>query len=285
MDHSSPLTRVLKGIALTLVVLFFMFPIVWIFLMSFQTNETILSIPPSIVFKPTLSNYTALISGKLESAAGTLDIPFMHNLLNSVILSTTSVFIALLLGVPAAYAFARFNFVGKEDIAFTLLSFRFAPPLLVLLPLSLYFQDIHLSDTYIGLIWVYQLIALPLILWIVRGYFEDISPDIESAYRVAGHNWWQTFIKIAVPLAGPGIAAAGLLSFIFCWNNFVFALILASADKQPVTVGALAFVTASGIQYGQIAAAIVLSVTPTLLLAIYAQRYLVEGLSLGAVKG
>ena len=285
MDHSSRLTRTLKGFALALIVIFFMFPIVWIFLMSFQTNETILQIPPSIVFKPTLSNYSALISGKLESAAGTLDIPFMHNLLNSVILSTLSVVIALLLGVPAAYAFARFKFTGKEDIAFTLLSFRFAPPLLVLLPLSLYYQEIHLDNTYIGLIWVYQLIALPLILWIVRGYFEDISPDIESAYRVAGHNWWQTFIRIAIPLAGPGIAAAGLLSFIFCWNNFVFALILASADKQPVTVGALAFVTASGIQYGQIAAAIVLSVTPTLLLAIYAQRYLVEGLSLGAVKG
>ncbi|WP_131113338.1 carbohydrate ABC transporter permease [Lichenihabitans psoromatis] len=285
MDHSSPLVRVLKSIALTLIVLFFMFPIVWIFLMSFQNNDTILRIPPSLFFQPTLGNYTALISGKLQSSAGTLDIPFMHNLLNSVILSTVSVGIALVLGVPAAYAFARFKFIGKEDIAFTLLSFRFAPPLLVLLPLSLYFQEIHLSDTYIGLIWVYQLIALPLILWIVRGYFEDISPDIESAYRVSGHNWWQALTKIAIPLAGPGIAAAGLLSFIFCWNNFVFALILASADKQPVTVGALAFVTASGIQYGQIAAAIVLSVTPTLLLALYAQRYLVEGLSLGAVKG
>jgi multiple sugar transport system permease protein len=285
MDHSTPLSRILRGIALAVVVIFFMFPIVWIVLMSFQTNETILRIPPSLFFTPTLSNYEALISGKLVSAAGTLDIPFMHNLLNSVILSTVSVVIALILGVPAAYAFARFNFIGKEDIAFTLLSFRFAPPLLVLLPLSLYFQQINLNDTYVGLIWVYQLIALPLILWIVRGYFEDISPDIESAYRVAGHNWWQTLTRIAIPLAGPGIAAAGLLSFIFCWNNFVFALVLASADKQPVTVGALAFVTASGIQYGQIAAAIVLSVTPTLLLALYAQRYLVEGLSLGAVKG
>jgi multiple sugar transport system permease protein len=285
MDHTSPLERILRGIALAVIVLFFMFPIVWIFLMSFQNNDTILRIPPSLFFSPTLSNYTALISGKLQTSAGTLDIPFMHNLLNSVILSTVSVVIALILGVPAAYAFARFRFVGKEDIAFTLLSFRFAPPLLVLLPLSLYFQQINLNDTYFGLIWVYQLIALPLILWIVRGYFEDISPDIESAYRVSGHNWWQALTKIAIPLAGPGIAAAGLLSFIFCWNNFVFALILASADKQPVTVGALAFVTASGIQYGQIAAAIVLSVTPTLLLALYAQRYLVEGLSLGAVKG
>jgi multiple sugar transport system permease protein len=169
----------------------------------------------------------------------------MRNLGNSVLLSTCAVVLALILGVPAAYAFARFKFWLSEDIAFTLLSFRFAPPLLVLLPLSLYFQDLGLVDTYIGLIWVYQLIALPLILWIVRGYFEDISPDIENAYRIAGHSWARTFFKIA----------------------------------------ALAFVTASGIQYGQVAAAIVLSVTPTLLLALYAQRWLVEGLSLGAVKG
>ncbi|OAP36444.1 sugar ABC transporter permease [Sinorhizobium glycinis] len=285
MEAMSPLERILRGIALTLVVIFFMFPIVWILLMSFQTNETILRIPPSVVFTPTLDNYAALITGKLQTAAGTLDIAFMRNLGNSVFLSVVSVAVALLLGVPAAYAFARHKFRGSEDIAFTLLSFRFAPPLLVLLPLTQYFQWLGLSNTYFGLIWVYQLICLPLILWIVRGYFEDISADVEYAYRIAGHSWFATFRKIALPLAGPGIAAAGLLAFIFAWNNFVFALVLASADKQPVTVGALAFVTASGIQYGQIAAAIVLSITPTLALALYAQRYLVEGLSLGAVKG
>jgi multiple sugar transport system permease protein len=285
MDHVSPLESSLRAIAVSVILIFFLFPIFWIFLMSFQTNEDILRIPPSLFFTPTVSNYQALITGKLQTPAGTLDIAFMENLWNSVLLSTASVGLALILGVPAAYAFARYKFPLSEDIAFTLLSFRFAPPLLVLLPLSLYYQQIGLTDTYIGLIWVYQLIALPLILWIVRGYFEDISPDIESAYRVAGHSWLRTFTRIAVPLAAPGIAAAGLLAFIFCWNNFVFALILASADKQPVNVGALAFVTASGIQYGQIAAAIVLSITPTLAIALWAQRYLVEGLSLGAVKG
>ncbi|CAN7393959.1 MULTISPECIES: carbohydrate ABC transporter permease [Mesorhizobium] len=285
MEHTSLLERILRGIALTLVVIFFMFPIVWIFMMSFQTNETILRIPPQLVFEPTLANYTALITGKLTTVSGTLDIAFMRNLWNSVFLSVTSVAVALLLGVPAAYAFARHKFRGSEDIAFTLLSFRFAPALLVLLPLTLYFQKLGLANTYFGLIWVYQLICLPLILWIVRGYFEDIPADIEYAYRIGGHSWFATFRKIALPLAGPGIAAAGLLAFIFAWNNFVFALVLASADKQPVTVGALAFITSSGIQYGQISAAIVLSITPTLALALYAQRYLVEGLSLGAVKG
>ena len=277
--------RVLRSLALLAVVVFFLFPIAWIVLMSFETNDVILQIPPTLTPKLTGANYAALLSGKLQTTTGAMDITFLHNLWNSVLLSAVSVALALVLGVPAAYAFARFRFRGGEDMAFTLLSFRFAPPLLVLLPLSLYFQDIGLSNTYIGLVWVYQLICLPLILWIVRGYFEDSSPDVEYAYRLDGHSWWSAFTKIALPLAGPGIASAGLLSFIFAWNNFVFALILASADKQPVTVGALAFVTASGIQYGIIAAAIVLSILPTLALALYAQRWLVEGLSLGAVKG
>ena len=285
MHRTTPLARIVRVILLTLVGLFFLFPIFWVVLMSFQTNEQILRIPPSLFFEPTLENYVALISGRLVSTAGVLELQFMRNLWNSFFLSSCAVLLSLLLGVPAAYAFARFKFRLGEDIAFTLLSFRFAPALLVLLPLNLYFQDIGLNDTYIGLIWVYQLITLPLILWIVRGYFEDISPDIEHAYRVDGHSWLSTFLQISIPLARPGIAAAALLSFIFAWNNFIFALILASADKQPVTVGALAFVTASGIQYGQIAAAIVLSIMPTLALALYAQRYLVEGLSLGAVKG
>src|SRR3954465_15573978 len=285
MERVSIVERAVRTVLIVLVLAFFLFPIFWILLMSFQSNDQILRIPPSIVFEPTLANYAPLSAGKLQTTAGNLDVAFLKNLGNSMLLSTGSVILSLILGVPAAYAFARFKFRLGENIAFTLLSFRFAPPLLVLLPLSLYFKQLGLTDSYFGLIWIYQLICLPLILWIVRGYFEDVSPDIEHAYRVAGHSWWTTFRKIAIPLARPGIAAAGLLAFIFAWNNFVFALILASADKQPVTVGALAFVTASGIQYGQIAAAIVLSVMPTLLLALYAQRYLVEGLSLGAVKG
>lgn len=277
--------KTFRALALLLVVLFFMFPIFWILIMSFQTNQQILSLPPKLIFSPTLINFSALITGHLKSSVGTMNIAFMHNLFNSFLLSTCSVIVALVLGVPAAYAFARFKFRLGEDMAFTLLSLKFAPPLLVLLPLSLEFQQIGLDNTYVGLIWIYQLITLPLILWIVRGYFEDASPDIEYAYRVDGYSWFKGFIKIAIPLAGPGIAAAGLLSFIFAWNNFIFSLVLASGSKQPVTVGALAFVTSSGIQYGQVAAAVVLSVIPTFAIALYAQRWLVEGLSLGAVKG
>jgi len=276
-----------RALALVAVALFFLFPLLWVFLMSFMSNQDILRSTPSLFFDPTLDNYAALLHGQLssESGTGSLTSDYLGNLGNSLLLSSCSVVLSLLLGVPAAYAFARFKFRLGENIAFTLLSFRFAPPILVLLPLLLYFQDLGLYDTYIGLIWVYQLITLPLILWIVRGYFEDISPDIEHAYRLDGHSWLKGFLRIAVPLAGPGIAAAALLAFIFAWNNFIFALVLGSSDVQPVTVGAMAFITASGIQYGQIAAALVLSVIPTATLALFAQRYLVEGLSLGAIKG
>lgn len=283
--NSNLILKLLRVIALVTIGLFFLFPILWVVLMSFMTNTDILRSPPSAFFSPTLSNYRDLISGNLDSGTGAMTTDYMKNLFNSFVLSAGSVALSLVLGVPAAYAFARFKFKLGEDMAFTLLSFKFAPPILVLLPLQIYFQEIGLYDTYTGLIWVYQLITLPLILWIVRGYFEDISPDIEHAYRLDGHSWLKTFLKIATPLAGPGIAAAGLLAFIFAWNNFVFALILGSSAVQPVTVGALAFITASGIQYGVIAAALVLSVLPTLALALYAQKYLVEGLSLGAVKG
>lgn len=279
----------LKGLLHTLgviaVALFFLFPIVWIVLMSFMTNEAVLSDPPSLLFEPTLANYSALLGGALETSVGTLDVDYKRNLMNSFILATGSVAMSLLLAVPAAYAFARFRFRAGENMAFTILSFKFAPPLLVLIPLLIYFRDIGLTDTYFGLIWVYQLITLPLVLWIVRGYFEDISEDIEAAYRLDGHSWWKAFTRIALPLAKPGIAAAGLLAFIFAWNNFIFALVLGSSRIQPVTVGALSFITASGIQYGQIAAALVLSILPTLAIALYAQRFLVAGLSLGAVKG
>jgi multiple sugar transport system permease protein len=276
---------ILRAVALTLIGLFFLFPLFWVLLMSVMTNSDILRNPPSPFFVPTLHNYFALISGQLGGVVGTQKIDYMMNLFNSVVLSSCSVILSLLLGVPAAYAFARFKFRLGENMAFTLLSFRFAPPLLVVLPLLIYFQKVGLDDTYIGLIWVYQLITLPLVLWIVRGYFEDVSEDIELAYRLDGHGWLATFFRISIPLARPGIAAAALLSFIFAWNNFIFALILASSGKQPVTVGALAFITASGIEYGQIAAALVLSIVPTLVLAIFTQRYLVEGLSLGAIKG
>lgn len=201
-----------------------------------------------------------------------------------MIISVGSIIVSLLVGIPASYAIARWNFKGKEDIAFTFLTFRFAPPLMVIIPIYVIFRKLGLLNTYIGMIWVYQLITLPMIIWILRGYFEDISNELEEACLVDGYHQWQAFFKIILPLVKPGIAASSLLAFIYAWNNFIFAMILGGSDVQPITVASLQFMTAEAIRYGDMAAACVIAAIPALILAIYSQKHLIRGLSLGAVK-
>jgi multiple sugar transport system permease protein len=191
----------------------------------------------------------------------------------------------LLVGVPAAYALARYNFKGKEDLAFTFLSFRFAPELVVIIPLSVLYRRLGLYDTYMGIIWVYQLITLPLLIWVLRSYFEDISPDIEQAAMVDGYPWWQIFWKILLPLVRPGLAAASLLAFVFAWNNFIFPLVLGASNVQTVTVAALGYISSAQAFFNRMAAAAVVSSVPQIILALSIQRYLIRGLSFGAVKG
>jgi multiple sugar transport system permease protein len=275
----------LRLLALIVIFAFFLIPFYWLIAMSFMTNQDILSYPPKFLFHPTLSNYLVLFTGRMLTPEGYVNISYLSYFWHSVVISCGSVLVSLIVGIPAAYAFSRYRFAGRENLAFTILSVTFAPPLLVIIPLSLLFHDLGLYDTYTGLFLVYQLITLPLIVWIVRSYFDEIPIEVEQAMRLDGYNWWQTFRRIALPLARPGIASASLLAFIYAWNSFAFALVLGSSDVQPVTVAGLAFVTASGISYGNIAAAMVFSIVPTLILAIVVQRYLVRGLSLGAIKG
>jgi multiple sugar transport system permease protein len=285
MDHESTLERWLRGAALTVVVLFFMFPIFWIALMSFQTNETILRSPPSMVFQPTLSNYQALITGQLDSQAGTLQIEFMSNLANSAILSVGSVVVALLLGVPAAYAFARYKFRGSEDIAFTLLSFRFAPPLARAAAADALFPGSragrHLCRADLG----------------VSADLPAADP-VDRARLFRGHlagrrirlphrrPWLVRRLPQDRAAAGGAGDRGGGAAGVHLRLEQLHLRAGAGLGRQAAGDGGRAGLRdREGIQYGQIAAAVVLSIAPTLALALYAQRYLVEGLSLGAVKG
>ena len=277
--------KILRGVALVALFGFFLIPLLWILAMSLMTNQDVLAYPPKFLFQPTLENYSALLSGSLQTSEGFIGVQYLSYFWHSLVISVGSVLLSLLVGVPAAYSLSRFQFKGKDTIAFNILSVTFAPPLLVIVPLSILFHDLGLYDSYAGLILVYQLITMPFIVWIVRSYFDEIPSELESAMRLDGYSWFQTFRRIALPLAGPGIAAACLLSFIYAWNNFIFALILGSGNVEPVTVSALQFITESGIRYGNIAAAMILSILPTLILAIAVQRYLVRGLSFGAIKG
>jgi multiple sugar transport system permease protein len=263
---------------------FVLFPILWMVLTSFKRTDELYT--TRFFFHPTLESYKIITIGEqFVSGTGAFRPDFPKFFMNSVILSVGAVLLSLLVGVPAAYALARFRFKGKESLAFTFLSFRFAPEFAVIIPLSIIYRKLGLYNTYFGIIWVFQLITLPLLIWVLRGYFEEISPEIEQAAQTDGYPWWQVFIRILLPLVRPGLAASALLAFVFAWNNFVFPLVLGGSDVQTVTVSALSFLSSEQAYYNRMAAACVIASIPEIALALSIQRYLIRGLSFGAVKG
>ena len=256
------LSRIVMNFLLLVYAVFAIFPLIWMLLISFKSDTEVFT--TTFLFHPTLSNYAAVL---LESN-------YVQYMKDSLIVAGGSVLVSVVVGIPAAYALARYNFNRKEDLAFQILSFKF-----------MIYQKIGLYDTYLGLIWVYQLICMPLLIWVVRGYFEDISVEIEYAAQVDGYTWYQIFFKMLMPLVKPGIVAAALLSFIFAWNSFTFPLILASSKVQPITVAITKYLGTDTAHYGQLAVAATVSAIPAIVFALCIQKHLVRGLSFGAVKG
>ena len=271
-------TAALLNALTVLYFLFALFPLVWMVILSLKPQDQLFT--SYFVFEPTLAAYREIFGG--GTTGGT---PFLRFFFNSLVVSLGAVAISLVVGVPAAYAFARWRFRGGESLLFTLLSFRFAPELMVIIPLLVIYRRIGLFDTHLGLIWVYQLITLPLIVWILRSYFQDLTPELEQSALLDGYNRPQAFLKVAVPLIRPGMAAAGLLAFIFAWNSFIFPFALTGSNAQTVTVGSLSFLGGANPRYNLTAAAALIALIPPLLLALSIQRFLVRGLTFGAVKG
>lgn len=267
------LSLILQNLALIVYSIFALFPLIWMVILTFKSDAQMYN--TTFIFTPTLDNYKAVL----------LRSDYLSYMLDSVIVAGGAVIVSVLAGVPAAYALARYNFKKKEDIAFQILSFKFAPEILVVLPLSMIYQKLHLTDTYFGLIWVYQLISMPLLIWVVRGYFEDISVEIEYAAQVDGYSWYQIFFNNLIPLIKPGLVSAALLAFIFAWNCFTFPLILGGTDVQPITVAIMKFLGTDSAHYGQLAVAATISAMPAIIFALCIQKHLVRGLSFGAVKG
>jgi multiple sugar transport system permease protein len=258
-------------------------PFIWITMMSFKTPVDTIAVPPKFIFKPTLDNYKALFgvgSGPSMLTAST----FFSFFKNSLILSAGSVLLSLILALPAAYAIGRLDFKDKEKRAYRFLSLRFLPEVTIILPLYVLYQKLHLYNTFIGLILVYQFISVPLMVWMLRSYFEEIPMAIEHAARTDGYSWAGAFFRLVLPLAAPGVAATVVLSFIFCWNNFSLGLMLGGVDTQPVTVGILAFMGSQEVAWGLMTAAIVITIIPEMILALAVQKYMIRGLTFGAVK-
>ena len=259
---------------------FSLFPMVWMVFLALKSNSD--QITTYFRFHPTLSNFSTVLSSKGETLTS---VNFKATLVTSVLSCGGAVIVSLVIGIPAAYAAGRWKFRGSDDLMFQILSFRFAPELMVIVPLFVIYNQLGLFDTRLGMVWVLQLVTMPLVVWILRSYFQDLSPELEQAALLDGYTRKRAFVMVALPLVRPGIAASALLAFIFAWNNYVFPLVLSDTHANTVPVAVTKFLGGGGQAYYNLtAAAALIGMLPPLVLALTIQRYLVRGLSFGAVK-
>jgi multiple sugar transport system permease protein len=258
----------------TIIVLFEVAPFLWTLLMSFKSRLDIFEIPPKLFFTPTLSNYyAAFVEGS-----------FSKYLINSLIIDFSSTILVVIIGVCAAYAFSRFKIFGAKHIFFFILTTRMCPAVVTVLPIFMIFSKFKLYDTHIGIILVHIVFNLGLTVWLMRGFFDDIPKEIDQAAMVDGHSKWTIFTRFMLPLVLPGIVVCAVFCLIFSWNEFLFSLILTQFNAVTLPAGLPQLMTSRGTYWGQVASVGVVITMPVLILTLVFHKYLIRGLTFGAIK-
>lgn len=269
---------------IVLVLGFIVFPIAWMIITSFKPADAIMVSPPRFLFTPTLENYVHAIYDK----------NFLFYIKNTLFIAVASTIIVVVTGSLAAYSFARYN-VGDGHLLFFILSTKMFPAIAVILPYFLIFREVGKTGigSFLGigldrpgaLIISYTVFNLPFAIWLLVSFFQDIPRELEHSARLDGLSRLKVLAKVVCPLAAPGIAVTGVFTLIFSWNEFLFAYILTRKAASTVTVGVESFFTLQGILWGPVAAAATISVLPMLVFVLAMQRYMVRGLTFGAVRG
>jgi multiple sugar transport system permease protein len=254
---------------------FLLAPFYWTVITSIKPIDDFMNIPP-VWFPehPTLVHYKAA----MFTYRG------LDGMINSAIVSTAATVLSVLLGTLMGYSFARFN-TGGQHLSFWVLSQRFLPPVAVVLPVFLLYRNLGLNDTRFGLALIYTVMTLPLSAWMMFAYFRQMPAELEEAALVDGYGRWGALWRVGLPLALPGIVAAAVFTFIFCWTEFFFALILTSRHAFTLPTIFRGFLGFQASSYGEASALAIVSLVPSIILGMLVQRHLVRGLTLGAVRG
>lgn len=263
-----------------------MMPFIWTFITSLKQPRDVAAAPLKLFFEPTLDNYRAVLFNQYspDAALARVRVDIPGSFMNSLIIAGGATILAMVLGNLAAFALARYRMREREAYAFFFLAFRFAPIFVFIIPMFLIYQEIGLYNTHIGLILISQVIAIPLIVWVMRSFYESIPPELFDSAAIDGASRLQMLRQIALPLAAPGLAATAVLSFIACWNNFVFPFLLGAKQTQTITLATITFIGYEEVAWGMMTAAAIVTIVPELILALLVQRHIVRGLTYGAVK-
>jgi multiple sugar transport system permease protein len=257
---------------LLLMLAFFLFPFAWMLMGSFKTQADFMSYPPVWLFTPTLDNYArVLVQGD-----------FLKFTLNSFVIALGSTGLSLLLGVPAAYGIARYRQTG---LGMALLTARMAPGIAFLIPWFVLFSKLRMVDTYPAVILTHMVVVLPLVIWVMVGFFEELPKELEEAALIDGCSVLAVFRRIALPLTRPGMLATAILGIISSWNNFIFSLVIAGNSTRTLPVAVFNFVSYDSLNWGGLTAASTIITLPVLAMAFLAQKHIVRGLTFGALKG
>jgi multiple sugar transport system permease protein len=267
-----PLLNVLYIVGLVLFFVAFMFPFAWMIISSFKTQAEILTMPPKWIFTPTFKNYVEVFEGQ----------EFLMYMLNSFMIAVGATLAALVLGLPAAYAIARRR---MPSLGFTILVARIVPGITFLIPWFMLFSRLKMVDTLPALILTHMLVTMPFVVWVMIPFFEGIPGDLIDAARVDGCTEQYAFLRVVLPISGPGIITGSIMAFVFSWNNFMFSMILTGVHTKTLPVAIFNFLSYSEVNWGGLMAAAVIITLPVLVLALVTQKYIVRGLTAGAVKG
>jgi ABC-type glycerol-3-phosphate transport system permease component len=266
---------ILLRVLLWLIVLAALFPILWMILSSFKPADVVQAIPPIWSFTPTLANYAdALVGG---ASIGAL-------VLHSLVVATLSTLLTLITGLPAAYALTRLRFRRKQFVGNWILSTILFPPVVSAIPVFILVGKLGLTDTYPSLVIPYAAFNLPIIIWMLRSFIEQVPFEIDEAARIDGLSHFGIVRHMILPLVAPGLAAAAILSFLFSWNEFLFALTLTRTFVKTAPVGVMEFTGMYGTQWGDLTAASTIIAAPVLVMTLILRRHIISGLTFGAVK-